>query len=90
VADVPTPDLRNGQGFSAVPSNIFDPLTSHICVAKTDGVSSCNSTYIRDPFPGNAIPQSRMSPIGKKILSYFPAPNYPGQVNNYIADTGGI
>jgi len=88
-ADVPTLDLRNGQGFSAVPSNIFDPLTSHPCVAKVD-VSSCNSTYIRDPFPGNVIPQNRMSPIGKKILSYFPAPNYPGPVNNYIADTGGI
>jgi hypothetical protein len=89
VADVPTLDLRNGQGFSAVPSNIFDPLTSHPCVAKVD-VSSCNSTYIRDPFPGNVIPQNRMSPIGTKILSYFPAPNYPGPVNNYIADTGGI
>jgi len=89
VADVPTMDLRNGQGFSAVPSNIFDPLTSHTCVAKVD-VSSCNSIYIRDPFPGNAIPQSRMSPIGKKILSYFPVPKYSGQVNNYIADTGGV
>ena len=40
VADVPTMDLRNGQGFSAVPSNIFDPLTSHTCVARTDGVSA--------------------------------------------------
>jgi hypothetical protein len=89
VADVPTMDLRNGQGFSAVPSNIYDPLTSHTCVARVD-VTSCNSSYIRDPFPGNTIPQTRISPIGKNILSYFPTPNYPGVVNNYIADTGGI
>src|SRR5205823_1354321 len=89
VADVPPMDLRNRKGFTAVPSNLFDPLSSHTCVAKLD-VRSCNSTYIRDPFPLNEIPASRISPIGKKILSYFPAPNYPGQVNNYIADTGGI
>lgn len=90
VADVPTMDLRNGQGFSAVPSNIYDPLTSHACVSKVDVSGTCNTNYIRDPFPGNVIPASRMSPIGKKILSYYPAPNYPGQVNNYIADTGGV
>ena len=30
-----------------------------------------------------------MSPIGEKILSYYPTQNYPGTVNNYVAGTGG-
>jgi hypothetical protein len=34
-------------------------------------------------FPGNQIPQSRMSGIALKIQPYFPLPNYPG-LNNCI------
>jgi hypothetical protein len=89
VADVPPLDLRTGQAFSKYNMLVYDPLTSHVCNAKADGVSSCSSTYIRDAFPGNAIPASRISPIAQKILSYYPAPNYPGMVNNYVSGTGG-
>src|SRR4029079_390696 len=32
----------------------------------------------------NVIPTNRISPIGKAILSYFPAPNAPGLSNNFI------
>jgi hypothetical protein len=90
VADVPTTGVRGGQNFNEYNAKVFDPLTSHACVARVDPVTSCNSTYIRDPFPGNAIPVSRISPIGQKIIAYFPTPNYVGTVNNYVADTGGI
>lgn len=35
------------------------------------------------PFPGNIIPASRIDPISKKFLDYFPAANLPGRSNNY-------
>jgi hypothetical protein len=35
-------------------------------------------------FPGNIIPASLMSPIGQKIVSYYPLPNRTAIGNNYI------
>ena len=37
----------------------------------------------RQPFFGNVIPERRIDPIAKRLLSYFPLPNQPGLVNNY-------
>jgi len=89
VADVPPLDLRTGQAFSKYNMLVYDPLTSHICNAQADRVSSCSSTYIRDAFAGNVIPESRISPIAKKILGFYPEPNYAGMVDNYVSTTGG-
>src|SRR5262249_44606537 len=36
------------------------------------------------PFPNNTIPASRIDPVGKSILSYFPAPNIVSGSNNFI------
>ncbi len=47
---------------------IFDPATSRIV----------NGTPTRDPFPGNIIPQSRISAIALNVLKYYPAPTGPG------------
>ena len=86
VADVPPMDLRDGQHFTNWKQNIFDPLTLHDCVNRVDVTGTCSSPYIRDPFPGNVLPQSRMSPIGKKILTYYPTPNVDGSLTqNFVA-----
>lgn len=53
---------------------IYDPTTT-----RSDGKGG----FIRDPFPGNVIPQDRLSPLSKTIAKYFPAPNAPGVVLNY-------
>ena len=37
------------------------------------------------PFPNNTIPASLISPVAKNLLGYFPAPNQPGYVNNYLS-----
>lgn len=63
VSDVPPMDLRDGQHFTQYGIRIFDPLTTRPCTP-TDNCQG--STYIRDPFPGNVIPASRISPIGQK------------------------
>jgi len=85
VAEVPPLDLRTGQAFTQYGYQIYDPLTVRACVA-SDG-TSCTSSYggyIRAPFPGNVIPQSRISPIAEKVLSYFPTPNLPGLQQNFV------
>ncbi len=44
--------------------------------------------FIRDQFPGNRIPSTRLHPISQKVLPFWPEPNRPGeafgQVNNYF------
>jgi hypothetical protein len=49
------------------------------------------STVIRDPFtrqpyPGNIIPRSQLSPIALKVLEYYPATNQSGTANNLQAN----
>ncbi len=87
VSDTPPAELRDGQNFSLYHINIYDPLTERKCVAGADTPkgTSCFGTYIRDPFPGDAIPASRISPIGKRILDLYPLPNQPGLQQNFFA-----
>ncbi len=58
--------------------------------AMIGGDFSSSSKPVKDPltgkpFPGNIIPQDRMSPIGKTIASQYPAPNLAGTVRNFVA-----
>jgi hypothetical protein len=47
------------------------------------------STAVKDPvtkanFPQNTIPQNRWDPVAAKLLTLYPLPNAPGEVNNYF------
>jgi hypothetical protein len=77
-------DMRTGD-FSnpAYGMTIYDPLTVHPCGAAAEPCSQ--STYWEYPFPGDKIPANRISPVGKAILSYLPAPNAIGQGQGGIA-----
>jgi hypothetical protein len=65
---------------------IYDPFSTRVN-------PDSPSTYIRTPFPGNRIPQSMMSPIAVKALSYYPEPNLPGlpvtQAQNLFLQASG-
>jgi len=53
---------------------IYDPTT-------TRPDPSRPGAFLRDPFPGNLITSDRISPISKKLLEFYPAPNLnPGLV----------
>jgi len=65
-----------GSGYT-----IYDP-TSTYCAAKN--ASGGCTKYARKPFPNDQIPTSAMSKIGQAILALYPAPNQPGQTNNYV------
>jgi hypothetical protein len=76
---VPTLKQRSGDFSELLPGIvIYDPAT-----ARADG-----SRVRRDPFPGNIIPQNRLSPVALNYLKYYPLPNQPANAqgqNNYIS-----
>lgn len=78
IISVPQSALRTGD-FSSLASRatIYDPATGNL----DTGVG-------RQPFAGNIIPDSRISAISKKILTYVPQPNLgTGITNNYSSAT---
>lgn len=76
VYTVPTDAQRKGDlsNLLALGSQyqIYDPATTR---------AAPNGRFARDPFPGNVIPASRLSPIGQKILGYYPMPNQAGSAD---------
>ncbi len=53
---------------------VFDPSTT---------VAVGNIGFVRQPFPGNILPASRLDPNAIKLLDLYPAPNNPGLFNNF-------
>lgn len=75
-------DFSNLLGSGGSNGVIYDPATTRL---NADGV------YVRDPFPGNQIPASRINPVAANVVAgnYIPAPNAPGVLpgENYEAIT---
>ena len=71
--------LTDALGRTYPLGTIFDPSTTR---------SIGNGNYVRDPFPGNIIPASRLDPNAVKLLSLFPAPTQPGLYNNFNVNRG--
>jgi hypothetical protein len=69
---------------------VFDPASTRTVTAnQIDAVTGDKATgtgAVRDPFPGNIVPASRLDPVAVKLLDLFPAPNNPGIVNNIVTD----
>jgi hypothetical protein len=77
VATVPTAAERNGD-FSALLAlgsayQIYDPFTRK---------AAPGGLYTSSPVPGNIIPPSQISPVARKILSYYPLPEQPGKADS--------
>jgi hypothetical protein len=87
---VPPMAIRGGDFSTFIPQgqtgriNVFDPLTSQPC---TNPALNCRAggLFRRTVFPGNVIPASRISPVGRAILGYYPRPNFQAQAlaNNF-------
>ena len=68
----------NANGSQAV---LYNPFS-----ARTQGTS-----LVRDPFPGNRIPQPMIDPVALKLLPFYPQPNRAGTltgVQNFVGATG--
>lgn len=63
---------------------IFDPHTTQLDPNRPAGTTR----YIRDLFPGNAVPSALLGAYAKSILGYYPLANQAGQglsnTNNYF------
>lgn len=72
-------NLRNGSGALIL---LFDPATTR---PNPNGAG-----FVRDPLPGNIVPEGRMDPLSRRVLEYMPQPNaaatdpYTG-ANNFVA-----
>lgn len=71
---VPEPEMLRGDFSKLVDSQgrqitIYDPRTGR------EELINGQRVWVRDPFPGNIIPQERINPIAQRILGYMPKPN---------------
>jgi hypothetical protein len=65
IITLPTAAMARGD-FSHSDRTIYDPLTT--------GPDPNNpGAFLRDPFPGNVIPQDRLNPVGLAIASFLTA-----------------
>ena len=69
---------------------VFDPATTRSLTAgqldPVTGIVAARTGFVRDAFPGNQIPVSRIDPNAIKLLNLYPAPNQPGLNNNYVVN----
>ena len=92
---VPTVEQRKGD-FSATRTTsgqlytIYDALTirPNPDFAASRPVSLTNLQYLRTPFAGNMVPQSRMEPIAQRVIQDIPMPTQEGNAltaaNNFF------
>ncbi len=71
---VPTTLMRQGD-FSQISGSVFDPNT-------------VDAAGVRQPFPGNRSPPARFKSVGAKMMSFYPAANRSGVVNNFFSQAG--
>jgi hypothetical protein len=88
---VPGPDESAGD-FSMSGTGIFDPNSTRANPAfdPSQPVSAQNPQSLRDPFPNNQIPATRLSPVATMFLGqYVPMPNAMGGMNmNMVMNMG--
>ncbi len=94
---IPTMAQRTGDYSDVVDSAgnvlpIYDVTTTrpNPGYAPSQPVSVTNLQYLRDPFPGNIIPQSLLNPVALDALKLYPQPNTnigPFFQNNYFIDS---
>lgn len=93
VTTAPTPAFRRGD-FSAllgpqigtdtlgrpIPrGQLYDPFTTRRLPA---------GGFIRDPFPGNVIPEPLMNPVARAASAFYPLPTSGSLANNFTSSIG--
>lgn len=75
-----TGDFSKTTTAAGVVIPIYDPATT----------AASGSSFVRQQFPGNVIPSTRLDPVGMKLLGYYPLPNQSASnlsgANNYAAN----
>jgi hypothetical protein len=83
IATVPTAQERAGDF-----SNTFTAGGQRVVIYNPFSTRMVGTGLVRDPYPGNIIPQSDQSRVGRNIASYYPEPNTagegPARINNRL------
>jgi len=89
------PKLFNGKdrmwwffGYGGQRLRQFRPLTGNVVTPDEKAgrfARSITDPTTRQPFPNNAIPASRISPMSAKFLGFWPEPNTTGRGFNYTS-----
>jgi hypothetical protein len=73
---------------------VYDPATTRAVtqgqVDPVTGIVAASSGYVRDPFPGNMIPNGRVDPVAVRLMNLYPLPTASGLFNNYTTNTAGL
>jgi outer membrane receptor protein involved in Fe transport len=88
VSSLPSNAMRNG--------NFNDVITTPNASLRTQGVydpltrTIVNGVNTAQPFPNNTIPSTRIHPISKALLEFYPEPNLPNPDlrNNFVQALG--
>jgi hypothetical protein len=93
-------DGRNKTFFMAAYEGVRAETTSTSIISvptalmRQGNFSEFNGTirnpFTGQPYPGNVIPQSELSPIAQKVLEYYPVPGRLGTAANLQTNTGSI
>ena len=69
---------------------VFDPATTRQLQAgqidPVTGMAATRAGFVRDAFPGNRIPASRIDPNALRLMQLYPEANLPGLNNNYVVN----
>ncbi len=88
IVTVPSPEMYAGDfNFGGIGLPIYNPFTTR----------QENGTWIRDPFPGNRIPENLIDPVARNLISLRPwreqsdpgTMQRTGPVNNLTYNAGG-
>jgi hypothetical protein len=82
IQTLPTESQRRGDFSQTLTGagtliRVYDPATTRLDPAAA-------GRYIRDPFPGNQVPQMRFNQVAVKIMPFYPLPNRTTLTQNYI------
>jgi len=86
---IPTLLERKGDLTQSFTTQTVNGAVTKYPITAYDPLSIDPTTGNRIPFPGDVIPQSRISPIATALLNFFPAPDNAGDgantdSNNYV------
>ncbi len=86
---VPTDAYRNGDFSGALTGRVLtgtDPLGRQMfenVIYDPKSNQTVNGRVVRNPFPGNVIPQSQIDPVALKIQALIPRAQFAGNINNW-------
>jgi Carboxypeptidase regulatory-like domain/TonB dependent receptor len=67
---------------------VYNPYSTRAITAgqidSETGLRATSTGYIRDPYPGNMIPQGQWDKLATKLLTYWPSPTNSASFNNFV------